>query len=258
MFALIHTAFVPVEDRDLKFYRMRLSTPAREVLAACLELYVRVAIGQWDRVAEAAPELLGEQASLFSEAASALVSVRMRYGTNEAHRTQRGAGPSAIATSEPTKVALDLWHLFAEQPAVHWSASQCSVERVAGESDAFFVTLDREARYCIIRCTELYTRIANGQWERVAETAGDILGEQAWSGSEAAAALMEVRTKYALHETLQKYKDSSLGVADAGHKARIAYDLWHNFGGGMQDRREMRLSDVTLYIEEVSSDGKPL
>jgi hypothetical protein len=66
--------------------------------------------------------------------------------------------------------------------------------------------------------------------------------------SQAGDALMLIRCMNTTNPHLQ-HPAASLGIAAAGDPARRAYDLWHLFGGGMEERSGMRLSDTTAHKE---------
>lgn len=79
---------------------------AQTILNA-LDLYMRVAMGQWDRIAEAAPDVIGFDA--MRECEDDLLAVRTAH-THVTPLTHPRAALSISTTHRRSKAAYDLWH----------------------------------------------------------------------------------------------------------------------------------------------------
>lgn len=91
---------------------MIVDQEAQRVLLQALDLYQRVGMGQWRAVAEASPDILGEQAGAFSEAAEELIRVRCQYSVDPALRDFPNASRGIAQTGRTYQVAYDLWHIL--------------------------------------------------------------------------------------------------------------------------------------------------
>ncbi len=99
----------PNASRAGEITTLTTDAEGRRVLLAALDLFQRVAMGQWRSIPEASPEVLGMMATPFDAVGDALMRVRCEWTTHEALRHPsaslgiRDAGRHAI-------VAYDIWH----------------------------------------------------------------------------------------------------------------------------------------------------
>lgn len=90
-------------------YTITTDAEGLAILARALDLLQRIRMGQWRDVAEQAPDILGDQAGLFTEAADLLMSIRCRFTDVEALR-HPNASLSIRQTDRIGQAAYDLWH----------------------------------------------------------------------------------------------------------------------------------------------------
>lgn len=107
------------------------------------------------------------------------------------------------------------------------------------------ITADPDAVRVIRNALDLYQRVAMGQWREILEHCPEVTDAGMFSG--AGDALMVVRTTCAKVEALY-HPNASLGIMRAGDDARIACDIWHQLGGGMESRRNDRLSGAHVEV----------
>ena len=109
--------------------------------------------------------------------------------------------------------------------------------------------LDDEARRVLVQALNLLQRVAMGQWRAIPEHAPNVIASDAdrW---EVGDQLLEVRRVFAATTSLQ-HQSASLGIRGAHREAQVACDIWHALGGGMESRRDDRLTNVRVSVSEV-------
>ena len=92
---------------------LSIDTADRDVLVAALDVFQRVAMGQWRAVVEFAPvELLGAEAGQqFGRAADEIMAVRSVYAVNPALR-HKNTSLGIAQAGDQARRACDLWHLL--------------------------------------------------------------------------------------------------------------------------------------------------
>jgi hypothetical protein len=87
-----------------------LDAEAARVLQAAVDLYQRVAMGQWGEVAEVADEMLADDSrGLFGPASAHLMEVRCAHADHPALRASPSAYLSIRQASHRAQVAGDIW-----------------------------------------------------------------------------------------------------------------------------------------------------
>jgi hypothetical protein len=110
--------------------------------------------------------------------------------------------------------------------------------------------LDDEARRVLVQALNLLQRVAMGQWRAIPEHAPNVLGEAAHQFSACADELLDARCRYTIVDDLV-HPSASLGIRQTHREAQVACDIWHALGGGMESRRDDRLTNVRVSVSEV-------
>ncbi len=111
------------------------------------------------------------------------------------------------------------------------------------------ITVDPVALSVIISALDLYQRIAMGQWREIPLACVGLVDDDETSPwGRLGDQLMNLRCAYASDPNLQMYSNAFLGIRRAHRGAQIAYDIWHQCGGGMESRRDDRITDAHVEV----------
>ena len=112
--------------------------------------------------------------------------------------------------------------------------------------------LDDEARRVLVQALDLLQRVAMGQWRAIPEHAPNVIGEISVTAFEQLTDdLMLLRRQIAADAALRLYDGASLSIRQTHREAQVACDIWHALGGGMESRRDDRLTNVRVSVSEV-------
>lgn len=115
--------------------------------------------------------------------------------------------------------------------------------------DTTTLTVDADGRRVLIAALDLLQRVAMGQWREVVEHAPNVIdGDYAGLFGTCAEQLMHVRSSYTANPHL-RHRNAALSISGAGDDARLACDLWHALGGGMESRRDDRLTSANIKVD---------
>jgi hypothetical protein len=141
--------------------------------------------------------------------------------------------------------------LLGELDRIHGGFMRPGMEVAAPADGTTTLTVDSSGVRVMINALDLYQRVAIGQWRDVAEHAPAVLGNDAHCFSPVADQLIAIRAAACAGGPLG-HPSASLSIRGAHADAQIAYDMWHALGGGMDSRRDDRLTstiiDVTTHL----------
>ena len=107
------------------------------------------------------------------------------------------------------------------------------------------------ARFIIGDTRDVTATLPDGSVDLVIpEHAPNVLGEAAHQFSACADELLDARCRYAIVDDLV-HPSASLGIRQTHREAQVACDIWHALGGGMESRRDDRLTNVRVSVSEV-------
>lgn len=115
--------------------------------------------------------------------------------------------------------------------------------------------IDDETRCVLVQALDLLQRVAMGQWRAVAEHAPMVLGVASQGFGPVGDDLTSLRQHHTPITAL-KHANASLGIRQTHRQAQVACDLWHALGGGMESRRDDRLTNARISVAEVRA-GHP-
>lgn len=102
------------------------------------------------------------------------------------------------------------------------------------------LVVDEAGHQVLVAALDLYQRVAMGQWSDLPQHAPNIRFHH--SASEVGTELTRLRALHTATPAALQHPNASLGVAEAGDRARLACDIWHALGGGMPERSGDRLA----------------